>query len=192
MEFKSFGIKELKQITEKQFENIKETAYYKKFYRNCLNKLYEANIIYKAANIKIETFIKDLILSNLKKFSFSEIEYENNKAFNKRIEKISDKFLNAFNNGIKKIAELMIDFRIETEIQYEKEIKNIERKKNQKSEVEEIKKKIGVEKFQKEIQDLILVQYFKCFNEIIGNKFEEKLRDVYENEINTMLNFIQY
>ena len=86
----------------------------------------------------------------------------------------------------------MIDFRIETEIQYEKEIKNIERKKNEKSEVEEIKKKIGVEKFQKEIQDLILVQYFKCFNEIIGNKFEEKLRDVYENEINTMLNFIQY
>lgn len=55
MEFKSFGIKELKQITEKQFENIKETAYYKKFYRNCLNKLYEANIIYKAANVKIES-----------------------------------------------------------------------------------------------------------------------------------------
>ena len=44
----SFGLKELKLITEKQFENIKETAYYKKFYRNCLNKLYESNIIYKA------------------------------------------------------------------------------------------------------------------------------------------------
>ena len=47
-----------------------------------------------------------------------------------------------------------------------------------------MKKKIGVEKFQKEIEDLILQQYFKCFKEIIGNKFEEKLQDIYDSNIN--------
>ena len=78
----------------------------------------------------------------------------------------------------------MIDFKVESEIEYEKEIKNIEHKKDQKSEAEEMKKKIGVEKFQKEIEDLILQQYFKCFKEIIGNKFEEKLQDIYDSNIN--------
>ena len=186
MEFKSFGIKELKQITEKQFENIRETAYYKKFYRNCLNKLYESNIIYRAANIKLETFIKDLLVSNLIKYSFSKIEYEHNKVINERIKKISDKFLKAFNAGIKKIAELMIDFKIEREIEYEIEVKNIEHKKDEKREAEEMKKKIGVEKFQREIQDLILQQYFKCFNEIIGNMFEEKLKNIYESQMDLL------
>lgn len=180
----SFGIKELKLITEKQFENIKETAYYKKFYRNCLNKLYESNIIYKAANIRLETFMQSLLISNLIKFSFSDNNYENNKEINERIKNISDKFLKAFNSGIKKIAKLMIDFKIENEIEYEKEVKNVEHKKNEKIEVEEIKRKIGVEKFQKEIQDLILQQYFKCFNEIIRNIFEEKLQTIYESQIN--------
>ena len=186
VKFPSFGIKELKLITEKQFENIRETAYYKKFYRNCLNKLYESNIIYRAANIKLETFIKDLLVSNLVKFSFSKIEYEHNKVINERIKKISDKFLKAFNAGIKKIAELMIDFKIESEIEYEKEVKNIEHKKDEKREAEEMKKKIGVEKFQREIQDLILQQYFKCFNKIIGNLFEEKLKDIYESQIDLL------
>ena len=186
VQFPSFGIKELKLITEKQFENIKETAYYKKFYRNCLNKLYESNIIYKAANIKLETFMEQVLASNLKKFSFSKIDYESNTQIKKRIALISDKFLKAFNCGIKKIAEIMVDFRIKTEIQYEKEIKNIEHKKDEKSEAEEMKKKIGVEKFQKEIQELILQQYFQCFNEIIGNKFEEKLQSIYENNINIL------
>ena len=184
IKFPSFGIKELKIITEKQFENIKETAYYKKFYRNCLNKLYESNLIYKTANIKLETFIEQALVSNLQKFSFSKIKYENNNIIKNRINIISDKFLKAFNCGIKKIAELMIDFKVESEIEYEKEIKNIEHKKDQKSEAEEMKKKIGVEKFQKEIEDLILQQYFKCFKEIIGNKFEEKLQDIYDSNIN--------
>ena len=186
VKFPSFGIKELKLITEKQFENIRETAYYKKFYRNCLNKLYESNIIYRAANIKLETFIKDLLVSNLIKFSFSKIKYEHNKVINERINKISYKFLKAFNAGIKKIAELMIDFKIESEIEYEKEVKNIEHKKDEKREAEEMKKKIGVEKFQREIQDLILQQYFKCFNKIIGNLFEEKLKDIYESQIDLL------
>ena len=188
IKFPSFGVKELKLITEKQFENIKETAYYKKFYRNCLNKLYESNIIYKAANIKLETFIEQALVSNLQKFSFSKIKYENNKNIKNRINIISDKFLRAFNCGIKKIAELMIDFKVKSEIEYEKEIKNISHTKDQKSETEEMKKKIGVEKFQKEIENLILQQYFKCFHEIIGNKFEEKLQDIYDTNINIIYN----
>ena len=188
VKFPSFGLKELKLITEKQFQNIKETAYYKKFYRNCLNKLYESNIIYKAANIKLETFIEQALVSNLQKFSFSKVKYEKNNEVNRRIKNISDKFLISFNCGIKKIAELMIDFRVETEIEYEKEIKNINHTKDQKSEAEEMKKKIGVEKFQKEIQDLILQQYFKCFNEIIRNKFEEKLQNIYDSNINIIYN----
>ena len=178
LEFPSFGIKKLKVITEKQFENIKETAYYKKFYRNCLNKLYHSNIIYKAANIKLENFIKELLISNFKKFSFSQIEYENNKVINEKINQISNKFLKAFNAGIKKIAELMIDYKVESEIEYKKVVQNIE------FESKEMKKKMDVEKFQKEIQELILEQYFKCFNEIIKNIFEEKLRNIYENQIN--------
>lgn len=129
------------------------------------------------------------MVSNLKKFSFSKIKYENDKNINEKIKEISDKFLKVFKCGIKKIAELMINFRVESEIEYEKETKSKEYTKDGKIEAEEMKKKIGVEKFQKEIQDLILQQYYKCFNEIISNKFEEKLQSIYESQIQIIYNF---
>lgn len=192
---KSYGLDNIKNTTIKQFENIKETAYYKKFYNNCLEKLYNTNDVFFTSNLKFETFIEEIIIGNLNKFSFSTKKGSINQIIKKKIQDISNTFKPAFKNGMKKIAELMREYKIETEIRLENHSNKNENYNEELSfKEQELKKEkmknFNLEKFQKEIEELIIQQYFSCFNKKINSMFQEKLSIIYDKEITILFPYI--
>lgn len=187
---KAYGIEELKSETKKKISDIKNTAFYKKFYNDCLNKLYNLEKI--DYSYVLNKIIENIILKNRIKYNFGEIKKFDEKLDADilcKIKEINDIFVINFNESLKIISELVREYQAESNIRANRKDRNCEIELNnfEKVEKEKIIHSCDLSKLQKDIQKLIIGEYGNCLNKFIDEMFEKELTKTYNNCINSIL-----
>ena len=186
----AFGIQELKAETIKKISDIKNTAFYKKFYKDCLN------IIYNSENndnsFILNNLIENLILHNRKKYTFgkyTKFDKEKDSHIKTKIKKISDLFVEKFNSSLVVLSKLVREYQAESKIRGNRKDKKNEDLLNssEKSEKENIIKTCNLDELKVEIQRIIIGEYGNCLNKLIDEMFEIELNQIYSHFIEEML-----
>ena len=188
----SFGISELKAETIKKISDIKNTAFYKKFYKDCLNILYNSE--------KIETFVLNNIIQNLiehnrKKYTFGkygQFDNERDSDIIKQIKEISNSFVQNFDDSLVVLSELVREYQAESRIRGKRKDKKNEYELNssEKKEKENIINSCNLSDLQNEIKKLILAEYTNCLNKFIEKMFEKELKHIFNYYIDSMIPMI--
>ena len=184
----AFGIKELKAETTKKISDIKNKAFCKKFYKDCLTILYNPK---KIDSFVLNNIIGKLIQHNRKKYTFGkygQFDKEKDKYIINEIRKISDIFVDKFNDSLGRLSELVIEYQAESQIRGKREDKRNERELNpsEKNEKYKIIDSCNLSELQDEIKKLILSEYANCLDKLIDEMFEKKLNQIFDYYINLM------
>ena len=190
----AFGIKELKAETTKKISDIKNTAFYKKFYKDCLNILYNQE---KIDSFVLNNIIPKLIQHNRKKYTFGkcgQFDKQKDKDIINEIRKISDIFVGNFNNSLERLSELVIEYQAESQIRGKREDKRNEKELNtsEKKEKYKIINSCNLSDLQEEIKKIILSEYANCLDKLIDEMFEKKLDQIFNHYIYLMAPLMNY
>ena len=191
---KAFGIKELKAETTKKISDIKNKAFCKKFYKGCLTILYNPK---KIDSFVLNNIIGKLIQHNRKKYTFEkcgQFDKEKDKYIINEIRKISDIFVDKFNDSLGRLSELVIEYQAESKIRGKRENKRNEMELNpsEKNEKYKIVDSCNLSELQDEIKKLILSEYANCLDKLIDEMFEKKLNQIFDYYINLMSPMMNY
>ena len=190
---KAYGIQELKEETIKKISDIKLTAFYKKFYNNCLDQLYKSEEI--DCSYILNNLIETLILNNRKKYNFGEYKKFDEKLdanILNQMKKINDLFVKNFNNSLFVLTRLVRDYQAESKVRAKRNDKNNEYDLNssEKKEKAKIIESCNLSILQDDIKKIIIGEYANCLNKFIDEMFEKELKKIYDNYITKMINFI--
>ena len=190
---KAYGIQELKEETIKKISDIKLTAFYKKFYNDCLNQLYKSEEI--DCSYVLNNLIETLILINRKKFNFGEYKkFDEKQDANilNQMKKINDLFVNNFENSLLVLSLLVREYQAESKIRANRKDRYNEYDLNssEKKEKENIIKSCNISELQNDIKKIIIGEYANCLNKFIDEMFEKELKKIYDDYITKMINFI--
>ena len=164
---KSFGIQELKSETTKKISDIKNTAFYKKFYKDCLNVLYISEKI-DYSNV-LNNLIENLILNRRKKYNFGEYKKFNeilDASILNQMKKINDLFSKKFNDSLYILTEIVKEYKAESKIRGNRKDKNNECELNsfEKKEKQKLIDSCDTINLKNEIQKLIIGEYGSFLN----------------------------
>ena len=188
----AYGIKELKEETIKKISDIKLTAFYKKFYNNCLDQLYKSEEI--DCSYILNNLIQTLILNNRKKYNFGEYKKFDEKLdanILNQMKKINDLFVKNFNNSLFVLTRLVRDYQAESKVRAKRNDKNNEYDLNssEKKEKAKIIESCNLSILQDDIKKIIIGEYANCLNKFIDEMFEKELKDIYNKYIVSMINY---
>ena len=113
----AFGIKELKAETVKKISDIKNNAFYKKFYKECRNILYNQE---KIDSFVLNNIIETLVIHNRKKYTFGKHEQFDKESDKdiiiNELKKINGIFIRKFNHSLKVLSDLVREYQAESKI----------------------------------------------------------------------------